>query len=83
MSKSRASTEPASFEAALTELETMVQRMEVDPLSLEDSLSAYQRGTELLRYCRNALNAAEQRIQVLEDGAEEPIDSTAAGTRKK
>lgn len=59
---------PKSFESALGELETLVQTMEAGKLNLEESLAAYQRGTELLKYCQSALAAAEQRIQVLEAG---------------
>lgn len=60
--------EPDSFEAAMAELDTLVERMENGQLPLEESISAYQRGTELLRYCEKVLNNAQQRIQVLEDG---------------
>lgn len=70
-----ASGEPAtSFEAALTELEALVQAMESsqnpqgDAMSLEQSLTAYQRGSELLKYCQRTLAQAEQRIAVLENG---------------
>jgi len=59
---------PKSFEAALAELETIVQNMETGKLSLEDSLVAYQRGAVLLKFCQNALATAEQKIQVLEAG---------------
>lgn len=62
---------PASFESALAELETLVKSLEggangPDALPLEDSLAAYQRGMSLLRYCQDALLAAEQKIQILE-----------------
>ena len=59
---------PKSFEAALAELEAIVQGMEAGKLSLEDSLAAYQRGAVLLKFCQNALAVAEQKIQVLEAG---------------
>jgi exodeoxyribonuclease VII small subunit len=59
---------PPSFEAALAELESIVQNMESGKLSLEESLAAYQRGAVLLRHCQGALAAAEQKIQVLEAG---------------
>jgi exodeoxyribonuclease VII small subunit len=59
---------PASFEAALAELEAIVQGMEAGKLSLEESLAAYQRGAVLLKYCQNALAVAEQKIRVLEAG---------------
>lgn len=59
---------PPSFEAALAELESIVQNMETGKLSLEESLTAYQRGAALLKHCQGALTAAEQKIQVLEAG---------------
>jgi exodeoxyribonuclease VII small subunit len=62
---------PVSFESALAELETIVRSLEGDTsstsgLPLEESLAAYQRGMALLRYCQDALVAAEQKIQILE-----------------
>lgn len=71
-------TPPKSFESALSELETLVQTMESGKLSLEESLSAYQRGMELLNYCQSTLNAAEQRVQVLEAGG--LVELPSAGT---
>jgi exodeoxyribonuclease VII small subunit len=59
---------PESFEAALAELELIVQGMEAGKLSLEESLTAYQRGARLLKFCQDALAVAEQKIQVLEAG---------------
>lgn len=57
-----------SFESAMTELENIVQGMEAGRLPLEQSLAAYQRGAELLKYCQDTLSAAEQKVQVLESG---------------
>ena len=59
---------PASFEAALTELEALVATMEGGQLPLKDSLAAYRRGAELLAYCQEALKDAQQQIEVLEKG---------------
>lgn len=58
--------EPKNFEAAMAELDALVEKMENGELALEESLSAYQRGTELLKYCERVLADAQQRIQVLE-----------------
>ena len=57
---------PDSFEASLAELESLVQGMESGKLSLEESLAAYQRGAELLKYCEGKLTAAQARVAVLE-----------------
>lgn len=59
---------PPSFEAALSELETIVATMEGGQLPLKESLAAYQRGAELLQYCQSALKEAQQQVQVLEKG---------------
>jgi exodeoxyribonuclease VII small subunit len=60
--------EAVSFEKALEELEAIVARMEDGKLPLEESLVAYQRGTELLKLCESKLNAAQARIAILEGG---------------
>jgi exodeoxyribonuclease VII small subunit len=59
---------PASFEAALAELEEIVATMEDGALPLKASLAAYQRGAVLLQYCQAALKDAEQQVAVLEKG---------------
>jgi exodeoxyribonuclease VII small subunit len=46
--------------------------MENGRLSLDDSLAAYQRGTQLMQYCQQTLNQAEQQIQVLQGEALQP-----------
>lgn len=53
------------FEAALEELEQLVQRMETGELSLEESLKAFERGVVLTRDCQRALKDAELRVQAL------------------
>ena len=58
-----------TFEGALTELENIVTRMEGGQLSLEQSLSAYKRGAELLKFCQAQLADAQQQVRVLEAGA--------------
>ncbi len=64
--------EPKNFEAAMAELDALVEKMEVGDLALEESLAAYQRGAELLKYCERVLADAQQRVQVLEgDGLKE------------
>ena len=60
--------EPATYEAALAELESLVAAMEAGQMPLEGLLTSYRRGSELLRFCRSRLQAVEQQVQVLEDG---------------
>jgi exodeoxyribonuclease VII small subunit len=63
---------PASYEAALKELETLVADMEAGQLPLAQLLIGYQRGAELLAYCRAQLDAVEQQIKVLDNGTLKP-----------
>ncbi|HUF22360.1 MAG TPA: exodeoxyribonuclease VII small subunit [Burkholderiales bacterium] len=57
---------PLNFESALAELESIVAGMEAGELPLEQSLSAYKRGAELLQYCQAQLQQAQQQVKVLE-----------------
>lgn len=58
-------TQPKNFESALAELESIVSQMEAGQLPLEQSLSAYKRGSELLQYCQKTLAGAEQQVRIL------------------
>ncbi|MFQ5993698.1 MAG: exodeoxyribonuclease VII small subunit [Acidiferrobacterales bacterium] len=53
------------FEAALAELEQLVEQMESGEQNLEDALKSFQRGIELTRACQQALKQAEQRVEKL------------------
>ena len=53
------------YEAAVAELETLVERLEQGDISLEESLKLYERGVLLGRDCQEALQAAEQKVQLL------------------
>lgn len=60
---------PASYEAAVQELEQLVSQLESGELPLAQLLTGYQRGAELLKYCREQLTAVEDQIKVLDEGA--------------
>lgn len=66
------------FEQSLTDLQTLVERLENGQLSLEDSLTAFEQGIRLTRDCQDALAAAEVKVQQLleRDGqlVEAPLD---------
>jgi exodeoxyribonuclease VII small subunit len=63
---------PASYEAAQQELEQLVGQLESGQLPLEQLLSGYQRGAQLLQFCRDRLDAVEQQIKVLDQGVLKP-----------
>jgi exodeoxyribonuclease VII small subunit len=68
MAKSAKPSPPQSYEQALAELEQSVAAMEAGQLPLDQLLQAYQRGAELLAYCRQQLQAVEQQVKVLDEG---------------
>ena len=70
-------TRPASFELAMAELESLVERMEGGRLPLEESLAAYQRGVVLVKYCRESLRQVAQRDRILEADLLQPFDAIA------
>ncbi len=60
--------EKLTFEIALAELEVIVEKMEDDDTTLENSLSFYKRGVKLLQFCQKELEAAQREVSVLEAG---------------
>ncbi len=66
---------PATYEAGLHELEQLLSRLDSGQLPLDELLTGYQRGAQLLAFCRNKLQAIEEQVQVLDDGALKPWTS--------
>jgi exodeoxyribonuclease VII small subunit len=54
-----------TFEASLSQLETIVKKLEAGDLPLEESLKLFEKGVALSRECRDRLNEAERRIEIL------------------
>jgi exodeoxyribonuclease VII small subunit len=57
-----------SFETALEALEEIVQKLERGEVSLEDSIDAYTRGTQLKRHCEAKLKDAQARVDKIVTG---------------
>lgn len=53
------------FEQSVNELELIVKQLEKGELSLEESLKQFENGIKLARQCQEALNQAEQKIEIL------------------
>jgi exodeoxyribonuclease VII small subunit len=53
------------FEASISELEELVEKMEHGEFTLEESLKQFERGVSLARACQKALREAEQKVQQL------------------
>ena len=65
--------EEINFEDALKQLEEVVERLEAgDSLTLDESLSAFEKGIQLTRICRKKLDDAQLRVeQLIEDDEDE------------
>ena len=55
----------AKFEEQLTALESVVERLERGELSLDESVRLFEEGVKLSNACKQELEAAEGKIQVL------------------
>ena len=60
--------QPASYEAALQELEQLIVQIESGQLPLEQMLSGYHRAAQLLGFCRSQLEAVQEQVKVLDEG---------------
>lgn len=54
-----------TFREAMTELNGIVEALESNTLELEDSLVKYERGIALLRFLKDSLTSAQQKVDVL------------------
>jgi exodeoxyribonuclease VII small subunit len=54
-----------NFEAALEELEGVVEQLESGELPLEESLVAFEKGVGLVIYCNQKLTEAEKKVELL------------------
>ena len=55
------------FEGAISELESIVKKLEEGDMPLEQSLALYERGVQLSRFCHARLEEAERRIEILSE----------------
>ncbi len=59
------SEQKKNFEEQLQELEEIVKELENGDLTLEQSLSKFQRGVELYKDCNKLLNESEGKVKLL------------------
>ena len=54
-----------NLEESLTEISKLIDKMEHSELTLEQSLSNFERGVTLIKHCQKILEEAEQKVQIL------------------
>lgn len=75
--KTPSTSQPESFEAAMSELADLVSQMEAGELPLEASVTAYKRGSELIKYCAGQLDKVENQVKILEADMLKPFSADA------
>jgi exodeoxyribonuclease VII small subunit len=63
-----------TYEQALAELETIVSSLESSKLSLEETMSLFERGQQLIKHCVELLDKAELRVKQLSGGMLTDLD---------
>lgn len=75
-SKEKSSKQTFNFESSLTQIESLIDTLEHNDTSLENSLSAFEKGIKLTRAAQKTLSEAEQKVQtLLEEGGEPAIQN--------
>ena len=60
-----------SLEESFEMLDQLIEEMESDEISLEDSFMKYEQGMKLLRECNETLDTVEKKIQIIRGVEEE------------
>ena len=64
------------LESSLTEITALIEKMEAGELSLDQSLSHFERGIKLIKHCQKILREAEQKVQILmQNGNEDELSA--------
>ena len=69
--------EKMSFEQAITRIDDIVRTLEKGDAPLEQSLSLFEEGTKLIKFCGKLLDGAEQKVVKLQKGADGAPEETA------
>lgn len=77
----KTSDKPQTFEESMANLEKIVQAVESGQIGLEESLARFEQGMQLIKRCRQMLDSAEKRIEVLSQEGDnltaKPLDAEA------
>jgi exodeoxyribonuclease VII small subunit len=58
-----------SFEDGLSEIKVIIEKLEGGNLSLEESLTVFERGVELLTVCHKKLSEVQKKVEILVEGS--------------
>ena len=67
------SLDKMSFEDAMKELEKLVDSLDKGDVSLDEAITAYDRGSQLKEYCEKKLNEAKMKIETIQSSDKEGV----------
>ena len=71
------SNKQIDFESSLTELESIVNKLEDENINFEDSVKSFEAGINLVKECQKQLEKAELKVkELLDDGSSEELDNS-------
>lgn len=59
-----------TIEESFAEIETILNKLESNEVTLEDSFFLYQSGMKQIKRCNDLMNAVEQKVQMLNSNGE-------------
>jgi exodeoxyribonuclease VII small subunit len=59
-----------TIEQSFAEIEEILNKLESNEVTLEDSFLLYQSGMQQIKYCNDLMNAVEQKVQMLNSNGE-------------
>ena len=68
-------TEKIDFEKALQKLEEIAVKLEDGDLGLDESISQFEKGMKLAKFCRQKIDEAERKIEILQKGADGQVSA--------
>lgn len=74
MARSSRSNKSLNFEKSLEDLESIIEKMEGEQLTLDDALKHFETGVNLAKQCQTTLAEAEQKVSLLIEKANQDIE---------
>ncbi len=69
-------TETMTFESAMARLEEIVRMLESGNAPLDTSLTLFEEGVALVKFCNSKLDTAEQKVKILTDTGDGTLTET-------
>lgn len=63
-----------TLETAFEELDTLIEELEKEDITLEESFKLYQEGMKLLKYCNNSIDKVEKQIIILGENNDKDLN---------